>query len=140
MGTRSSNHRPTRWAATLGGVVLLVVAGCSGTTRGSASPIPGSAAPAEEIALKVRDFALEPKDLTVHGSSLAIGVTNAGPTVHNVTVRDAAGKILAGTPDLREGASAPLTGALPPGSYVLFCSLPGHESLGIRGTLTVDQP
>ena len=40
-------------------------------------------------------------------------------------------------PDLREGETAVLTGTLDPGTYVMFCSLPGHESLGTKGTLIV---
>jgi Copper binding proteins, plastocyanin/azurin family. len=41
------------------------------------------------------------------------------------------------TRDLRPGETETISGTLTPGSYVTFCSLPGHESLGIKGTLTV---
>ena len=68
---------------------------------------------------------------------MSLAVTNAGPTIHDLTIRDDAGKILGETEDLTAGASETLTVDLPAGTYTIFCSLPGHESLGIKGTLTV---
>lgn len=106
----------------------------------SAAPSGGSAtntAPPGATTVHVLDFRIEPAALTVKGSTVMLFVINDGPTVHNVTIRDQAGKVLMATPDLREGESAVLSGTLQPGTYVTFCSLPGHESLGTKGTLTV---
>jgi uncharacterized cupredoxin-like copper-binding protein len=64
-------------------------------------------------------------------------VTNDGPTFHNVTICDSSGTVVAGTKDLQPGTSETLSTKVAPGAYILFCSLPGHESLGIKGTLTV---
>ena len=149
--------RGSQSAAVLG-VLLLAVAGCGGGNGGSATPAPTSVASAAAstpaartpvpatpagtptASLQVLDFKLNPVELTVPGGAISIAVVNAGPTLHNVTIRDDAGSILGATPDLREGESAPLTATLDPGSYTMFCSLAGHESLGIKGTLTVTQP
>jgi plastocyanin len=90
--------------------------------------------------IRVLDFKLDPATLSVTGTTLALSVANAGPTVHNVTVRDAAGTVLFGSKDLREGEAETIVHAIAPGTYVLFCSLPGHESLGVKGTLTVTAP
>ena len=76
--------------------------------------------------------------MTVKGTTVTLAVTNDGPTVHNVKVRDEAGTILLETKDLREGESETVSADIPAGSYVMFCSLPGHESLGTKGTLEVD--
>ena len=84
----------------------------------------------------VRDFTLDPKVVTV-GTAAALAVTNEGPTVHNVAVRDAGGSVVASTRDLREGETQSLAISLPDGEYALICTLPGHESLGIKGNLTV---
>ena len=86
----------------------------------------------------VKDFTLDPLDVAVAGT-VSLAVTNAGPTVHNVAIRDDAGKLLGTTADLKSGASETLTVEIPAGSYILFCTLPGHESLGIKGTLTVSE-
>ena len=131
--------------------ILLIAAGCGGSAGGSAAPTPGASSPAplttpvataaaEGTALEVRDFTLEPLTLTVDGPEVVLDVTNSGPTVHNVTIRDGEGTTLDATRDLREGEADSIVAELPAGTYALFCSLPGHESLGIKGTLEVTAP
>ena len=125
-------------------VGVLALAACtpstvSQTTGPQATGTP-AASPDVSATIQVLDFKLNPSTLTVTGTTLALAVTNAGPTVHNVTVRDAAGTVLFGGRDLREGESETVTHAIAPGTYVLFCSLAGHESLGIKGTLIVTAP
>ncbi len=141
--------------------ILLIAAGCNGSAGGSATPTPGasaspatagpgssptsgpttpSTAGADGTPLEVLDFTLEPLALSVQGPDVVLDVSNAGPTVHNLTIRDDAGAILAATRDLRDGEGETIEADLPAGSYVMFCSLPGHESLGMKGTLTVTTP
>ncbi|MBA2381769.1 MAG: cupredoxin domain-containing protein [Chloroflexi bacterium] len=136
---------------TASALLVVAVAAC-GSSAGTSAPssVTASSAPAASAApagsaaatnatpVTVKDFALDPKDVSVAGT-VSLAVTNAGPTVHNVTIRDASGKVLGATKDLTSGQSETLTADLPAGSYILFCSLPGHESLGIKGTLTVTQ-
>lgn len=140
-------------------LVLLAVAGCSASGSATPSPTtpaasaptasapaasaPAASAPAASAStatnatpITVRDFKLDTPDVAVTGD-VVLAVTNAGPTVHNVAIRDAADKVVGTTKDLRTGESETLTVELPAGTYTLFCSLPGHESLGIKGTLTV---
>lgn len=127
---------------------VLAVAACTPSTNQATDTATGTAAPVASPAIspdvsasiQVLDFKLEASSLSVTGTTLALAVTNAGPTVHNVTVRDAAGTVLFGSKDLRAGESETVTNSIAPGSYVLFCSLPGHESLGIKGTLIVSAP
>ena len=45
--------------------------------------------------------------------------------------------VVGATKDLTSGQSETLSVDIPAGTYVMFCSLPGHESLGIKGSLTV---
>lgn len=131
-------------------LLALALGACGGSgasaapTDSSASATPAaveSSAPsgaATGTPVIVKDFTLDPLDVAVAGS-VSLAVTNDGPTVHNVAIRDDAGAALGTTADLREGESETLTVDLPAGSYILFCSLPGHESLGIKGTLTVSE-
>ncbi len=128
--------------------LAVVACGGSGTTAAptsgtAASPAPASTAPsaasaAASTAVIVKDFTLDPLDVAVAGT-VSLAVTNDGPTVHNVAIRDDAGAVLGTTADLKEGESETLTVEIPAGSYILFCTLPGHESLGIKGTLTVSE-
>lgn len=123
-------------------LLLALALGACGGSGTSASPAPvESTAPSAAAATTpviVKDFTLDPLDVVVAGS-VSLAVTNAGPTIHNVAIRDEAGTALGTTADLREGEAETLTVDLAPGTYTLFCSLPGHESLGIKGTLTVTE-
>ena len=114
-----------------------VLAGCSPQTGESAGP---SAAVTETIAISVADFMIDPDDVTVAGPTLIFEVTNDGPTPHNLTVRDATDEIVMATDDLGAGDGETITADLEPGDYTIFCSLAGHESLGMRGALTVTGP
>ena len=113
-------------------LLVLAVAACGGAAK-LASPASSAVA---ATSIHVRDFALDPKDVSVRGS-VSLAVTNDGPTIHNVSIRDASGKVVGATKDLTPGQSETLTVDIPAGTYVLFCSLPGHESLGVKGSLTV---
>ena len=136
-----------------GALLALAVAACG---SGSATPVPstpasasaavgsapagsapaGSAAATDATPITVRDFRFDTPDVTVTGV-VSLAVTNAGPTVHDLSIRDDAAKLRGETADLTAGASETLTVDLPAGTYTMFCALPGHESLGIKGTLTV---
>jgi len=135
--------------------VLLVAAGCSqaggagspasaapAAATGAPSPASasGSSAPAGGVAVHVKDFAIDPGTVKVEPGAVTFSVTNDGPTVHNVTVRDSAGAIVFGSADLREGESATISGDLKAGTYDLICTLPGHESLGTKAKLEVAGP
>ncbi len=143
--------------------LLLTVAGCSQTggtsapapaasssapaasaaaSSDSASTAPASSAPAssasaEGTAVTVKDFKIDPVDIKASAGTVTLAVSNAGPTIHNVAIREASGKVLATTKDLKAGESETITAELAAGSYTTFCSLPGHESLGTKGTLEV---
>lgn len=127
-------------------VLALALAACGqsgGTTAPTATSAPSAeasvapSAAAETTSVTVLDFTLDPKDVTVEGT-VSLAVTNDGPTVHNVAIRDGSDAVVGTTTDLKTGESETLTVDLPAGTYTLFCSLPGHESLGITGTLTVN--
>ncbi|MEO7665344.1 MAG: cupredoxin domain-containing protein [Candidatus Limnocylindrales bacterium] len=108
------------------------VASSPATPSGTVAPV-GTVVP-----ITVKDFTLDPLTITVKGTQFSMAVTNAGPTVHNVTIRDGSGAVLQASKDLKEGQSEVVSVQAQPGTYVLFCSLPGHESLGIKGTLVVE--
>ena len=76
----------------------------------------------------------------VAGPPVTIAVTNDGPTPHNLTVRDGNGEVVMATQDLSPGDAETISAELEPGAYVIFCSLAGHESLGMSGSLVVTAP
>ena len=74
--------------------------------------------------------------LSAGSSHVTIDFTNRSPLPHNVTVADAHGKVIGHTPTFT-GATKVLTLDLAPGTYTFYCSVPGHEMAGMKGTLTV---
>ena len=140
--------KPTRLLITFAAVALL--AACSQGTSGGGAAAPTTAAPtstataearptAPDGAIKVSltDFAITPATLTAKAGSVVFFVTNDGKTPHNLTLLDSAKKDAGHTADLSPGKTAVLTVTLAAGSYHIDCSLPGHESLGMSGTVTV---
>ena len=113
------------------GAALLLVVGCAGPMS---TP---SSAPASPLAVELADFEITPATLTVTAGTVRFQVTSQGPTVHNMTIRDAAGQRVANSVDLHPGDSDDVTANLASGTYVVFCSFAGHESLGMHSTLTV---
>jgi uncharacterized cupredoxin-like copper-binding protein len=55
---------------------------------------------------------------------------------HDVTIANAAGTVLGHTP-IFTGGTKVLSLTLPAGTYTFYCSVPGHEQAGMKGTLTV---
>ena len=74
--------------------------------------------------------------LLASSSHVTIDFTNKSPLMHNMTIANAAGKVLGATPTFTGGTKT-LSLNLPPGTYTFYCSVPGHEAAGMKGTLTV---
>lgn len=118
-----------------GGAMAQDASPTASTAPASSGPLASAVA---AIPVTLADFSIMPGDLQVTGTTVSFEVVNDGPTPHNLAIRDEAGTILGTTADLSQGARATLTVTLPAaGTYVTFCTLPGHESLGVKGTLTV---
>lgn len=112
---------------------------CSSPASESVAGAPSMKA-VEPVVIHVADFMLDTPDLSVTGPTVTFIVTNDGPTPHNVAVRNAEGLVLMTTRDLSVGESQTISAQFAPGDYVTFCSLAGHESLGIKGLLSVIAP
>lgn len=79
----------------------------------------------------------EQTTLTASAGTVTIDFENASSTPHNVTITDSAGKTVGSTPTFTDGSKA-VTMTLAKGTYTYFCSVPGHEQAGMKGTLTVN--
>ncbi|MFP5308947.1 MAG: multicopper oxidase domain-containing protein [Actinomycetes bacterium] len=92
----------------------------------------GTTAPSS-LEVDLTEFAIRPGTISA-GTGTTITVTNVGQAAHDLTVE---GTDVA-TPGLQPGGTASLSLAgLAPGSYTLLCSVPGHASAGMTGTLTI---
>jgi uncharacterized cupredoxin-like copper-binding protein len=90
----------------------------------------------ETVALSETEYKIDPADSTVKAGSVTFDVTNDGATVHNLEI-EGNGIEEQGTDDLQPGDTGDLTVDLQPGTYTVYCSIDGHEDLGMKGAITV---
>ena len=138
-----------RWRQVAGSVLLVAVltAVSAPVSAQTPTPSPSSAgsmvAPSTglataPIAVTLSDFDIAPDVIEVPDPNVAFRVTNDGITPHNFSLRDETGALVGATDDLGQGESAELDAELSAaGSYTFFCSLPGHESLGMSGSIVL---
>jgi mono/diheme cytochrome c family protein len=67
--------------------------------------------------------------------ALKLVMANEAPIDHNIAVKN--GGIDQKGPVVGQGGTSELSVNLKPGSYTFYCSVPGHEEGGMKGTLTV---
>ena len=111
-----------------------LLGGCGGDDGSQ----PAARAPGTVV---MSDYEYSPRDVRVRrGQTLT--VLNDGGIAHNLTVergpnaREETDE-LAGTASFLKGDSERLRVDLPPGRYVMVCTVPGHRELGMTGSLTV---
>jgi len=76
---------------------------------------------------------------TVPAGKVIIEFINHGQDEHNLHAVEASENVEAGSiPNTQPNGHPSLTLDLRPGSYTLFCSLPGHEAKGMKATLVVN--
>ena len=69
---------------------------------------------------------------TAPAGPIELVMPNPSPLPHNIALKD--GKIGA---VVQTGGESRVSANLKPGEYVYYCSVPGHEEGGMKGTLTV---
>lgn len=87
---------------------------------------------AKTIAVRESEYKIRLASSSVSAGRIAFDVSNAGRIPHNLTIQGSKG-----TPSISPGKSATLTVTLKPGTYTLYCSVPGHRKLGMVAKLTV---
>jgi uncharacterized cupredoxin-like copper-binding protein len=75
------------------------------------------------------------KNLSAKAGPVTISFANMSPLPHNMTIAQGT-KVLGATPTF-QGGTKTLTLHLGPGTYVFYCSVPGHRQAGMEGKLTV---
>jgi plastocyanin len=88
--------------------------------------------------VSLQDFKLVPADLTLPSGELTLCARNDGAAQHDLVLRGTDGANAGKTETLDPGETGRFKVTVSAGSYVLFCSLPGHESLGMKGTLSAN--
>ena len=115
-------------------VVLLLAAACVP----AAAPAAGAALPPQQVTIVgTDDFRFNPSSITVKaGQPLDVTFQNGGEFLHDFTVQQGLSKPVV---ILEEGGKSGTTTVTydRPGTYKFLCSQPGHDQLGMHGTITV---
>lgn len=143
--------RQLRTALALAALLPVVIAsGCGSDSSSSDAPTTTAATPASTavapagattVAVSADPsgaLAFVEKSLTAPAGDVTFDFTNDSPVPHNVTV-EAAGteNELGASKTITSGADS-VTITLAAGDYTYYCSVPGHEAAGMKGTLTVE--
>jgi plastocyanin len=146
-------------AATLFAVIGLALAACGGDDNEEAAPpatppaepappaetsapaetgAPPAAGGATELQLAADpsgQLAFDQTELEAPAGEVSIVLTNDSPVPHNVSIEGNGVEVEGET--FQGGGTKTTTADLQPGTYTFYCSVPGHEDAGMKGTLTV---
>lgn len=114
-------------------ICVLALAGCGGDEE--REPKPGGAEPQTE-AVTMSELKFSPDRVKAVADS-TIAIHNEGKLGHDLKLRQD-GKEIGGTQILNPGETQKLEVRFPAGSYQMYCSVPGHENSGMKGTFTVE--
>jgi plastocyanin len=138
-------------------LTVLALAGCGGSSNSSSSSTTAASSSSSSAAApasggggggggggKTIALAADPggalkfdkTTLNASAGKVTIDFTNKAQLGHNVTIASSGGAVIGATPTF-SGSSKTLTVNLKPGTYTYFCSVPGHEQAGMKGTLVV---
>jgi plastocyanin len=131
--------RPATLAA-LGVVAAVTLGACgggggekkaAGTTETSVAPTGGAAT---TLALEAHDISLSPTELQSAPGVVAVRYTNEGAIEHTLLIDGISGFKL----DVASNGDVDTaTVKLEPGTYTLYCDVPGHRAAGMQAQLTV---
>ena len=120
-----------------------------GTTAPSEGAPPASTPEPEANAVSVTandhtdPYGYAPSRKTVKSGELTVQLINAGEDEHNMDMEKVGpgnspeGPIVVAVSAASKGASTPTTVDVEPGTYRMWCTLPGHAEKGMETTITV---
>lgn len=125
-------------ALIVGSMAMAGLTACGGSdetgTTAAAQPAPdGGGAPGQ---VEMGEFEYLPGDVTATAGS-TLTVKNTGAVEHDLRLRRD-GENAGGTKSVAPGESVDFKVGAKAGAYEMFCSLPGHEAAGMKGTFDVE--
>jgi plastocyanin len=113
------------------------------TTTGATPTTPsqaggGGAGETIKLAADPSQLAFDTTSLKAKAGNLTIDFNNPNPSLpHDVCVDSPSGSQLGCSDQITNSSTTLGLQDLKPGKYTFFCSVPGHEEAGMKGTLTV---
>ncbi|HET7465165.1 MAG TPA: plastocyanin/azurin family copper-binding protein [Candidatus Dormibacteraeota bacterium] len=111
-------------------VALALIAACGGGGGGSQ--------PSGSIKVTMTEFKFDPSDISAPSGKVVFFLVNGGSQAHDMYIRNSSGANVANSDLVSAGDSFVFTvDNIAAGTYTIFCNQPGHESSGMKGTLTI---
>ncbi len=124
--------------------VLLVVTACGASTSGGFSGTPtssggggsSSSGGGSTINVTEKEFSITPANVSAPAGTITFNIKNTGSVAHDITV-NVNGNVHA-SPLVQPGKSETWSVTIDtPGTYDMYCSVPGHKQAGMDGSLKV---
>ena len=119
--------------------VVLLAAGCGGgSSGGGGSTPPAGSGQGQVIEIPISDSGLSFAKTTATASAgtVTLSAVNPQTLTHDISIKgngvDQQGN------QVSSGGTSTVTVTLKAGTYEYYCSVPGHEAAGMKGTLTVN--
>jgi uncharacterized cupredoxin-like copper-binding protein len=119
-------------------VVVVLAAGCGGSSSGggsSGSSLPKGSGQVISIPISTSGFSFTKTTATAKAGVITLEAKNPQSVMHDISIKGT-GVSEQGNP-VSSGGTSTVTATVTPGTYVFYCSVPGHEQLGMKGVLTV---
>jgi plastocyanin len=98
----------------------------------------GPSQPAGSTKVTMTEFKFDPSTISVPHGKVVFFLVNSGSTQHDMAIRDSSNNRLAVSELVSAGDSSVFTvDNIAAGTYTIYCTQPGHEGSGMKGTLTV---
>jgi uncharacterized cupredoxin-like copper-binding protein len=124
-------------SAALASALLLSACGGGGTDASSAgSDTSSDSASSGGVTVAATEFAFDPEDFSLPADeAVDLTLENKGVVEHDIVVEELDDRelVYAGP-----GETVTENVTVPAGTYTFYCSIPGHRSAGMEGTLTVE--
>jgi uncharacterized cupredoxin-like copper-binding protein len=118
-------------AATAVALGTVALAGC-GSSGGGTAYVPPTGKPVKTFDIQASSYKFAPKTITAPAGILEFTLTSSD-IQHSFRIKGVDGFMI----EVGAGKSASKKVKLPAGTYTFYCDIPGHESAGMEGTLTV---
>ncbi len=120
-------------AIAVGLAAVALLAGCGGGGGGNSSGAPSGA-----IQVTMTEFKFDPSSINAQHGKLIFWLINSGTTQHDLAIRDSSNNRIATSELVSAGDTKEFdVSDIAAGTYTIFCTQQGHESSGMKGTLTV---
>lgn len=122
---------------TRGRMATLAVITSAGVAAGSLAAVAFAATTTRRLSNAGSEFSFTATKLTARPGTVVLVFRNAGNADHNIALRGKNLKSPYVGSTAAAGETSKVTVPVKKGTYTFFCGLPGHEKLGMRGTLVV---